>query len=295
MSPAQQTDSRVPLAPLGPSDSNSKLNQWNAAMLSIHDKNPVDTSNLKRPHSVLEEDDGSDDEDLLITDSCDVIRRKITKFLNSGEMKVTEFLRHINVNSNSYGRFMKLKGPYSGNANQTYAAAFRFFQKRKEAGVTEVPKKKVKKAEESKKLDVSTIHLEGEASESVPIYDTCDDVRRKIAAFLREPDVTQAAFLREVAKTFPEPKTIRSKQLKDFQAKKGPLEGSMSLVFYASYVFFEKLRLKQGKPESKKRLEMEDAWASKGGVDRSRPSGYVVCQGQVPVMNEYGQVTIQRR
>lgn len=97
-------------------------------------------------------------------------------------MKVTEFLREISVNSNSYGRFMKRKGPYSGVNNQTYEAAFRFFQKRKASGLKEIPRKKIKKDDETKKLDISGIHLDGEENNSVPIFDTCDEVRRKIAA-----------------------------------------------------------------------------------------------------------------
>lgn len=70
----------------------------------------------KRLHSAVEAD-SQEDEQPPITDSCDVIRRKNTTFLNSGGMKVTKFLRTIKVNSNSYGRFMKFKGPYSGDNN----------------------------------------------------------------------------------------------------------------------------------------------------------------------------------
>jgi hypothetical protein len=35
----------------------------------------------------------------------------------------TDFQRECNINSNSYSRFMKLKGPYSRIDNQTYEAA----------------------------------------------------------------------------------------------------------------------------------------------------------------------------
>lgn len=36
------------------------------------------------------------------------------------------------------------------------------------------------------KMDVSDIRLDGEERENVPVYDTCDEVRRKIRAFLRQ-------------------------------------------------------------------------------------------------------------
>lgn len=38
-------------------------------------------------------------------------------------------------------------------------------------------------------------------------------------------------------------------------------------IFYAGYVFFEKKRIAEGKPKSKKRHEMEEIWP--GGVDRT--------------------------
>jgi hypothetical protein len=49
-------------------------------------------------------------------------------------------------------------------------------------------------------------------------------------------------------------------------------------VFYAAYVFFEKLRLAEGKQKSKHRLEMEEIWGGKGGfnITRGHSRGYVV-------------------
>jgi len=101
----------------------------------------------------------------------------------------------------------------------------------------------------------------------VPIFNVCDEVRRKIAAYLREADITQAGFLREIANMCSEPKKIQSKQLKDFQTKKGPLAGNTSGVYYRASVFFEKLRIRDGIPKTKFRWETEDAWAYYGGID----------------------------
>lgn len=252
----------------------------------------------KRPFSAIDSlsdsDNGYDSDDAPVTENCDAIRRKINSLINSGEMKVTEFQRACDINSNSYGRFMKLKGPYAGNMNQTYKAAFHFFERRKRAGIKEPIKKKVKKDEESRKLDVSGVELEGENDESVPVYDTCDEVRRKIAAYLREPNVTQAGFLRELAKTLPDPSAkLQSKQLKDFQTKKGALEGQTSRIFYAAYVFFEKQRLQQGKPKSKKREENEKVWGLEGGIDTKRRQSNVWClAGEKPYMDNYGKTHV---
>ena len=232
----------------------------------------IESATPKRPFSAIESlsdsDNGYDSDDAPVKENCDAIRRKINSFINSGEMKVTDFQRACDINSNSYGRFMKLKGPYAGDMNQTYKAAFQFFERRKHAKIKEPTKKKVKKDEEIRKLDVSGIELGGEDDESVPVYDTCDEIRRKIAAYLREPNVTQTGFLRGLAKMLPDPSAkLQSKQLKDFQTKKGALEGQTSRIYYAAYLFFEKQRLLQGKSKSKKRENNEKVWALDGGIN----------------------------
>jgi len=85
----------------------------------------------------------------------------------------------------------------------------------------------------------------------------CDEVRRKIQAYLQQPSVTQAGFLREIAKTYTDGRKIQSKSLNDFLTKKGPYAGNTSAPFYASYVFFEKTRLREGKGKSNHRINME--------------------------------------
>ena len=67
--------------------------------------------------------------------------------------------------------------------------AFVFFKKRGLQGKKQ-PKKEVKKEDEEKKNDVSGIKLDSEPDGQVPVYDTCDEVRRKIRASLTDPNVT---------------------------------------------------------------------------------------------------------
>ena len=259
----------------------------------------------KRPSSAIDPSDiilpGEEEGELEIDESCDQVRRKITAFINSGAMKVTEFQRTIGVSAGSYGNFMKQHGPNDGFGNGTYPAAWEFFKKRELAGV-KMPAKKRKTSGSSKKdggndeYDVSTIHLDGEEDESVEIYDTCGEIRRKIAAHLRAAGVTQASFLRALSTSFPEdnPRKIGSKQLKDFTSKKGPMAGSSSGVFYASYVYFEKLRIKQGKKKGKKRVEMEEQWGGKGGFPRTGEVRWTCRVNERPVMDQYGVTSIQR-
>ncbi|KAK1757329.1 hypothetical protein QBC47DRAFT_458848 [Echria macrotheca] len=117
----------------------------------------------------------------------------------------------------------------------------------------------------SKLLDVSGIHLEGEEFGTVPIYDTCDSVRRKIRAFLRRDGVTQAALLRALADCRPledRGKPISATSYQKFMRQTGASSGAGSIVFYAGYVFFEKIRLRDKKPKTKFREEMESVWGN---------------------------------
>ena len=164
-------------------------------------------------------------------------------------------------------------------------------------------KKRSTESVDAMKMDVSNIHLDGEEHDDVPVYDTCDEVRKKIRAFLCQDGVSQAAFLREVAKTFGNGRKIQTNMLNQFLSKKGPNSGNLSSVFYASYVFFEKTRIRDGKPKTAFREEMENIWDGvsdwryhKPGFDRKtrHNTGYFCGPGYVPVIDKYGRVTTQR-
>jgi hypothetical protein len=205
------------------------------------------------------------------------VRTRIRSYLNSGEMKVGEFQNELGVSSKGYGEFMKQSGPEKGTGSNTYYAAFEFFKKRELAGV-KMPRKKTKTEEKTKdgkggekdKYDVSGVNLDGEQDERVPIFDTCDEVRRKINAHLRDAPTTNAGFVRQIAQTFPSAPEMAGRHLTAFLGKKGPTNGAENPVFYAAYVYFEKLRLKNKKPKSKKRQEMEEIWGREGGMERCR-------------------------
>jgi len=185
-------------------------------------------------------------------------------------MKVGEFQNKLGVSSKSYLSFMRQNGPHAGMGNNTYRAAQQWFTQMEDMGV-KMPKKKTpsKKdnADDDKKYDVSDNLLEGEDAGNVPVFDTCDDVRTKITAHLRTTSVTQAAFCRAISTcqgTGPSATPIQSAQMTSFLRKKGPLAGNTSKAFYASYVYFEKLRIKQAKKKSKKREERRCIGDGKG-------------------------------
>lgn len=124
-----------------------------------------------------------------------------------------------------------------------------------------------------------------EFAEPLPVFDTCDTVRRKIRAILKKDGVTQAAFLRAITAaaygTAPEAPKIQAGQLTTFLKLMGPLWGNTSRVFYAVYVFFKKLGVKEGKKKSKDREMIEihgpDGLDVETNADRQR---YWVCAGR---------------
>ncbi|KAH9908567.1 hypothetical protein F4778DRAFT_352077 [Xylariomycetidae sp. FL2044] len=238
-------------------------------------KKPTTRRSTKRKSDAVEEPDEdlpeiSDDDPRLdvIDQTCGQIRNKIRRFIDSGAMKVGEFQKALVVLPGSYQRFMNQIGPDAGASSTTYVRAHRFFKKRELQGLRAVPPKKRGKkgpgGEDSANPipDVSDIHLEGEDKVQVPVYDTCDDVRGKVRTFLRQhPKITQAGFLREICKTYPSPRGISATQFSTYMSKKrNPVAGNTCALFYAGYVFFEKLRIKEGKPKTEKRLEMEEIY-----------------------------------
>lgn len=224
--------------------------------------NPTPALGFPTTDSFDDSDDYSDDdlEGAVIDKNCDQIRRKIRNLIDSKEMKVGEFCDAIGVSNKSYNTFLGQSGPSKGMGSATFHNAWAFFKKREMKGVPESKNNKKRKlnadsVSKAPQTDISDVHLEGEEIDSVEIYDTCDEVRRKINAYLKKDEVTQAQFLRDLAAQFrTKNQRIQSSQLAAFRNKKGPDAGNTSCVYYAAYCFFEKLRIKKSKKNPKKIL-----------------------------------------
>ncbi|KAE8348694.1 hypothetical protein BDV28DRAFT_142936 [Aspergillus coremiiformis] len=229
---------------------------------------------------------------------CNQIRRRIKNFIDSKEMKIGEFQKVLGVSSKSYNDFLKMSGQMKGSGSNTYASAHRFFHKRELQGIKAPRKKPISKQaklDTEQKYDVGAIHLPGEAEGEVPVYDTCDVVRKKIRAHLRVPNVTQAGFLREIVKTYPPHlmKKFQGNSLTRFLDMSGANAGNTSAVFYAAYVFFEKLRIRDGQPKTKFREDMERVWG-RGGFDTKSPTNrsYWCRANEYVYGDEYGQMKV---
>lgn len=242
-----------------------------------------------------------------MTDSCNQVRRKIRNWTESGAMKVGEFQKAIGVSSKGYGSFMNRTGAWDGQGCDTYSKAHTFFKRRelqglplkapkpKKAKTADAPAgKKAAAAKAADLFDVAGVTLPREAQQAVPVYDTCDEVRKKTRAFLAKDGVTQAAFVREISKTFTDGTTsVSPANLRYFMGRKGPLDGNTNVSFYAGYVFFEKQRLKANKPKTKFREEMEKAHGPKGVDTEHSPNGYItLLDGESAHIDKYGKCQI---
>jgi hypothetical protein len=259
--------------------------------------------------------------------NCDEIRAKINALvIPTGTMKVSEFTKAINVSGPGYYRFMKQSGPDKGVGCEAYPSAMRFFQRLEKNGVLPVaPPPPIKKAKPStaapsiasastlptKPASVTSrassaapipaqptagsgVQLEGELSDTVPVYDTCDEIRRKIKAYLDQPQITQASFLRSLmAQYHTQTKVIQSVQLSRFRGMSGPDAGNTNPVFYAGYVFFEKERVGAGREKSEARRKMEEIYPRGMDVERgSHRKGFGSGLGDTVTQDVYGQVSV---
>jgi hypothetical protein len=218
-------------------------------------------------------------QDTVVDRSCDEVRRIIHKLLDGGEFTVETFCRKIGVSKNSYYRFMQQSGPWRGEKGDTFPCALQYLQQRERDGVEMAPKAKTastraKHAKARSRLGaVLDITLDGELSDRVPVYDTCDTVRRKMNAHLRRPDITTTAFLRHLSGQFhATPTKVRPSNLEKFRAATGPNVGNTNPTFYAAYVYFEKKRIQEKTKKTKQREAMEDIYGQSGGVNVKIPS-----------------------
>jgi hypothetical protein len=256
---------------------------------------------------------------VYITQNCDQIRRKIRNLIDSG-IQTKDVVEAINVSAPAYYRFMAQSGPEKGSGCDAYINAMAYFQKLEIGDISKPAAKKAKKSTSTTSkvssarpnpvaasaptvtapVPVASVTireetiLPGEMTDSVCVYDTCDDIRRKINAHLQNTPGPQASFLRALMSQYhTQPKKIQSSQLEKFRSMKGADAGNTNVVFYAAYVFFEKKRLEEGKAKSAKRVQMGSIYP--GGMDLETPSyrrGVSAHKDSKVSMNQFGQIVI---
>ncbi|GJE94520.1 hypothetical protein PsYK624_106900 [Phanerochaete sordida] len=95
------------------------------------------------------------------------------------------------------------------------------------------------------------VKLEGEDEGSVPVYDDCNEIRRKIRLLQKEPNFKITHWLRDIG-------GINNNSYGRFMKATGPTGGASNGTYYAAYVYFEKVRIAEGKKKTPKRIRNED-------------------------------------
>ena len=186
------------------------------------------------------------------------------------------------------------KGTANGEAT-TAAAAAATATASTSVNATKAKGTKASATDEAGPPDVSDMTLPREETDDVLIYDSCDEIRRKINAHLKLPGVTQASFLRTLAAQYHTREVkIQGKQLSDFRSRKGATAGNTSVVYRGVYTYFEKLRLKADKPKTKHRLEVEKTWRNGFDTDKMPPRYFHGRPGDYVTEDAMGRMTVHR-
>lgn len=245
--------------------------------------------------------------------TCHMVRKKIKAWTDSGAQKVSDFQDEVGISPEGYANFMNRQGTWDGEYCDLYMLAARFFRKRELQGLPlSVPKSTTKKTKtddkasgkktsDSKKtikssddiLDVSGVELPGEAEMRVQVYDTCGEMRKRLRK-LQTQGCSQAAICRALSTSYPEGsgKSVTATNMRSFMSNKGVMGGNTSNAFYGGYVFFEKRRIKDGKPKSKFREEMEQVHEAGVDVERNLNGPCWLRAGESVSFDKYGQVHI---
>ncbi|EJF66589.1 hypothetical protein BD309DRAFT_946883 [Dichomitus squalens] len=111
--------------------------------------------------------------------------------------------------------------------------------------------KKGKKADAQPPKNWYEVVLDGEDEGEVPIYDDCNDIRRKIRALQKEPGFKITKWLESIG-------NINNNSYQRFMKATGPTGGAGNGTYYAAYVYFEKRRIAEGKKKTAKRIRTEE-------------------------------------
>ena len=120
-------------------------------------------------------------------------------------------------------------------------------------------------------------------AEDVPVYDDCDEVRRKLRAFMRTDRMKQTRLLKLLG--------VQHASWTRFMGYKGKLKGAGMNLYPAAYRFLESLRILEGKPKSAHRKGAEEIFPE-GRSTETQSERYLVPMGMVPTMDEWGRVRV---
>ena len=191
------------------------------------------------------------------------MKTAIRKHLAETGKNQTTFVKEINVNSNSFGKFMNMayKDQWSAVQNGTYRAAGVYLAKYKiHKQIDDLMSKKAGNALPTKKsksdMDNQLASINSVVVGETPVFANCDEVRQMINKYLISSGVSQTRWLNSIG--------VASNSLACFQKMKGKGAGASNMTYHLAWRFFEKKRILENKPKSDKRLEQEARWGPEG-------------------------------
>ncbi|KII93199.1 hypothetical protein PLICRDRAFT_170979 [Plicaturopsis crispa FD-325 SS-3] len=111
-------------------------------------------------------------------------------------------------------------------------------------------KGKAKDAAPAVPVKWTEVKLDGEDEDAVPVYDDCNEVRRKIRLLQKEPNWKVTHWLKEIG-------GINNNSYSRFMKETGPDGGASNGTYKAAYIYFEKVRIAEGKKKTAKRSRNE--------------------------------------
>ena len=117
---------------------------------------------------------------------------------------------------------------------------------------------------EALELISSVVDVDGVAT--TPVYDSCPQLVKKIKDFLERPGMTKGNFCTALG-------GINANSLNKFLAGKGQ-DQCGNVTYRKSWVFFEKLRVLEGKPKSSARRKNEMERPSGFSLEKARPQRF---------------------
>ncbi|KIM48060.1 hypothetical protein M413DRAFT_219993 [Hebeloma cylindrosporum] len=128
----------------------------------------------------------------------------------------------------------------------------RAFKKPRASDATDSSSSSSSKALSSTPRSWKDVKLEGEDEDGVPVYDDCGEVRRKIRLLQKTPGWKVTQWLREIG-------GINNNSYGRFMREKGKTDGASNGTYYAAYVYFEKVRIFEGKNKTATRKNNESS------------------------------------
>jgi len=269
----------------------------NAGMTPIsHAKPSVQAAPVARvgdcPSDYLDLYEQWEDDDTKKMPTPNTLRGQIRKFLATTGCKITAFQKIIDVNGNSYNKYMngKYKDQWSATANSTYRSAAYFFWREKKLGKKNLATQwSASQPAKTALPDVSDVQLG-----SNDIYLTPQEVRKELSSLMSTYACTQGSIAKAVG-------AVNANAMSRFMSAGGEFGGRDMDFYDLAALYLEKLRVKLNKPKSKKRKAIEAEVAQNPGkrpflgVDTSQKvwcfAGAVPCKGK----DELGRTVLQFR